>query len=349
MDIAAKQWKQQLQFQLQGKDYESLITLAGDIPILPFYTEENVKSPYTITTTTGVAISLFVSDREQTLKRIEWWQSLSVRFFVLTLHPNLTKETVLQWLPSSLPYLLADTLTVDTTNYQNAGASVVQQLAFGIAKLQENSLTTKPITLKVGVGSTLLLEIAKLRALRRLLAEQTPALPFYLIAEVSNRGLSLFKSTYNEHYVQLGYEAAILGGADYLLPKQPLFFKKNNLTTEKEQVNTIRQLAATRKASAMNGVYAIETLSYELYKKALILLEQVQKQGGLKAMLKNRSLQRQIAEKAQKEQEHFNKLYHSYLLQETLPEQYTRKEWDFFPFGNHKDQLPPRNLWEPEK
>ena len=347
MDITAKQWKQQLQYQLQGKDYEELITLAGDMPVLPFYTAENVKSPYSVTTHTEVAVTLFVSDKEQTLKRIEWWQSLSVRFFVLTLHPTLTKEAVQQWLPPTLPYLFADTLTADITAYQNAGASIVQQLAFGIAQLQENTHTATPITIKTAVGSTFLLEIAKLRALRRLLAEQFGS--FCLIAEVSNRGLSLLKSTYNEHYVQLAYEAAILGGADYLLPKQPLFFKKNNHSAEREQVAAIQQLTASRKAAVLNGVYGVETLSYELYKKTLVLLEQVQKQGGLQAMLKNHSLQKQIAQKARQEQEYFNEQCNKYLPPETLLNVYTRKEWDFFPFGNPKNQLPPRNLWQPEK
>lgn len=346
MDITAKQWKQQLQYQLQGKDYEELITLAGDMPVLPFYTAENVKSPYSVTTHTEAAVTLFVSDKEQTLKRIEWWQNLSVRFFVLTLHPTLTKEAVQEWLPPTLPYLFADTLTVDITAYQNAGASMVQQLAFGIAQLQENT-PTNPITIKTAVGSTFLLEIAKLRALRRLLAEQFSS--FCLIAEVSNRGLSLLKSTYNEYYVQLAYEAAVLGGADYLLPKQPLFFKKNNHSAEREQVAAIQQLTATRRAAVLNGVYAVETLSYELYKKALVLLEQVQKQGRLQAMLKDHSLQKQIAQKARQEQERFNELRDKYLPPEALLNVYTRKEWDFFPFGNPKNQLPPRNLWQPEK
>ena len=70
MDIVAKQWKQQLQYLLEGRDYESLIfTSAEDIPILPFYTAENVKSPYAITTKTQVAVPLFISDKEATLKR----------------------------------------------------------------------------------------------------------------------------------------------------------------------------------------------------------------------------------------------------------------------------------------
>ena len=64
MDIVAKQWKQQLQYLLEGRDYESLIfTSAEDIPILPFYTAENVKSSYAINAKTQVAVPLFISDK----------------------------------------------------------------------------------------------------------------------------------------------------------------------------------------------------------------------------------------------------------------------------------------------
>ena len=105
MDIVAKQWKQQLQYLLEGRDYESLIfTSAEDIPILPFYTAENVKSPYVINTKTQVAVPLFISDKEATLKRIAFWQDQSVSFFLLDIHPKLTQKEVEEWLPANLQY-----------------------------------------------------------------------------------------------------------------------------------------------------------------------------------------------------------------------------------------------------
>ena len=80
MDIVAKQWKQQLQYLLEGRDYESLIfTPAEDIPILPFYTAENIKSPYAINTKTQVAVSLFISDKAG-LARLFCTRNLPTRF-----------------------------------------------------------------------------------------------------------------------------------------------------------------------------------------------------------------------------------------------------------------------------
>lgn len=345
MDIVAKQWKQQLQYLLEGRDYESLIfTSAEDIPILPFYTAENVKSPYVINTKTQVAVPLFISDKEATLKRIAFWKEQLVSFFLLDIHPKLTQKEVEEWLPANLQYLFTNSFAIDTTIYQKAGASMVQQIAFGVAQIKENP-QTDVLNVKIAVGGTFLLEIAKLRAFRRLLNEQAPTLPLCLIAEVSSRGLSLLKSSYNENYVQLAYEAAVLGGADYLLPKNPLFFKNNNLNTEKSNVATIQNITATRNATLLNGMYAIESLSYEMYKKALVMLEQITKKGGLPAITKDFSLVREIKNKAQQEQAHFNKQCSS------LPpiDLYSRKDWDFYPFSKKKSSevLELKRLWEP--
>ena len=345
MDIVAKQWKQQLQYLLEGRDYESLIfTSAEDIPILPFYTAENVKNPYAINTKTQVTVSLFISDKEATLKRIAFWQDQSVSFFLLDIHPKFTQKEVEEWLPANLQYLFTNSFAIDTTIYQKAGASMVQQIAFGVAQIKENP-QTDVLNVKIAVGGTFLLEIAKLRAFRRLLNEQAPTLPLCLIAEVSSRGLSLLKSSYNENYVQLAYEAAVLGGADYLLPKNPLFFKNNNLNTEKANVATIQNITATRNATLLNGMYAIESISYEMYKKALVMLEQITKKGGLPAITKDFSLVREIKNKAQQEQAHFNKQCSS------LPpiDLYSRKDWDFYPFSKKKSSevLELKRLWEP--
>ena len=318
MDIVAKQWKQQLQYLLEGRDYESLIfTSAEDIPILPFYTAENVKNPYAINTKTQVTVSLFISDKEATLKRIAFWQDQSVSFFLLDIHPKFTQKEVEEWLPANLQCLFTNSFAIDTTIYQKAGASMVQQIAFGVAQIKENPHT----------------------------AEQVPTLPLCLIAEISSRGLSLLKSSYNENYVQLAYEAAVLGGTDYLLPKNPLFFKNNNLNTEKANVVTIQNITATRNATLLNGMYAIESLSYEMYKKALVILEQITKKGGLSAITKNFSLIKEIKQKSQREQALFNEQCTS------LPpiDLYNRKDWDFYPFSKKKSSevLELKRLWEP--
>ena len=161
---------------------------------MPFYTAENVKSSYAINAKTQVAVPLFISDKEATLKRIAFWKNQSVSFFLLDIHPKLTQKEVEEWLPANLQYLFTNSFAIDTTIYQKAGTSMVQQIAFGVAQIKENP-QTDVLNVKVAVGGTFLLEIAKLRAFRRLLNEQAPTLPLCLIAEVSSRGLSLLKSS----------------------------------------------------------------------------------------------------------------------------------------------------------
>ena len=133
------------------------------------------------------------------------------------------------------------------------------------------------------------------------------------------------------------------------MPKNSLFFKKNSVNTEKANVATIQQLTATRNATRLNGMYAIEAISYEMYKKALVLYQQVHKQGGLSVMLKSHSLQKQIRTKASQEQQFFNTQCTTFFPENSTVEVYPRKEWDFYPFTkNHTaDSLTPKRLWEP--
>ena len=64
---------------------------------------------------------------------------------------------------------------VDASRYQNAGANMVQQLAYSLAHANEylNHIVTSsaveksfPVTCKVAVGSNYFFEMAKIRALR---------------------------------------------------------------------------------------------------------------------------------------------------------------------------------------
>ena len=348
---AAKRWKQQIQYELQGEDYQSLIyTTEEEISILPFYTAENVKRSFKVTTDTQATISLFVSDKEQTLKRIAFWQAKNVVFFLLILHKQLKKEEVRSWLPTTSLFVFADEV-IDTTLYQNAGAMMAQQIALTIAELKEQPTILPSICVKMAISDAFLLEIAKLRAFRWLLNETFPTYTFQLISEVSNRGLSLLKTLHNEQYVQLAYEAAILGGSDYLLPKNHLFFKKSNLNSEKIQIALISSLCSTRKASLLNDLYAIEALSYEMYKKAQSFISYIEKEGGIQMMKQQRILQKWIIAKAHEAQKRFDKQCEAFLeANEGKIEWYQKEEWELYPFSKKRadgEGFITKRLWEP--
>jgi len=64
-------------------------------------------------------------------------------------------------------------LSIDATQYQNAGANIIQQLAYSLAHANEylnhfEAKSLRSITFKVAVGGNYFFEIAKLRALRLL-------------------------------------------------------------------------------------------------------------------------------------------------------------------------------------
>ncbi len=381
MNTATKRWKQQLQYELQGAPYESLIDTTGEVSILPFYTSENVKHSYPISVETQIAVPLFVSDKEQTLQRIALWESCKVDTFALTLHPKQNKKEVTEWLPPHLNFVIEDDFLaaslskgdflspqfpffspyeVDSTLYANAGASKVQQLSFAVAHLQEYSNTLKELGflqgeyfVKIAIGDVFLLEIAKLRALRRLLSEYFPAQTIRLVAEVSHRGLSLLKSAYNEHYTSIACEAAILGGADYWLAKPNTFFKKQPLAQMQNDVAKCQEILHKRKAAQANGAYAVDTLSDELYKKTYLALQQIEKAGGWRRMVERGSLQYQIKMNAQEEQSLFDTEWLQNLEATLGMFLYTKKDWDFYPFLSplqHKALFAPlrvRRLWEP--
>ena len=151
--------------------------------------------------------------------------------------------------------------------------------------------------------------------------------------------------------MHLAYEGAVLGGVDYLLPKNPLFFKKSHLNIEKENVGVINKLLNNRQAALLNGACAIEALSYEIYKKSSELLEQVMKAGGFTMLLNSNKLQRQIKQKADEEQAIFDKQCNALLAGGTLTF-YGRKEWDFYPFSKRQAEkgvimpLVAKRLWE---
>jgi methylmalonyl-CoA mutase len=113
-------------------------------------------------------------------------------------------------------------LSVDGSLYQNAGANMVQQIAYSLSHANEyfNRITTinKPIVFQLSVGTNYFFEIAKLRALRLLFnliaKEYNHNLDCHLLVSPSKRNKTLYD--YNVNLLRTTTEcmSAILGGAD---------------------------------------------------------------------------------------------------------------------------------------
>ena len=208
---------------------------------------------------------------------------------------------------------------IDISHYQNAGANMVQQLAYGIAHANEylnhvssNGLEKSfPVTFTVAVGGNYFFEIAKLRALRWLWNTLAPAYNLknqcHILAIPSKRNKTLYD--YNVNMLRTTSEcmSAVLGGADTVcnLPYDALYHKDNEFGERiaRNQLLLLKEESYLAEASQIaTGSYYIESLTHQLAEKALSLFKQLEKGGGFLDGLKKGNIQQKIKESAEKEQ-----------------------------------------------
>jgi len=215
--------------------------------------------------------------------------------------------------------------------YQNAGASIIQQLAYSLSQANEylnhidhdtslNSIFREEtgnnkIIFNMAIGSNYFFEIAKLKALRllwtTLVDEYQFAISCEIVATPTKRNKTLYD--YNTNMLRTTTEcmSAVLGGANiiYNLPYDAIYHKENEFG---ERISR-NQLLVLKYESYFNAVtnvsdgsYYIEYLTRQFAKKALILFKDIEKNGGFLKQLKNHTIQKKIKESALKEQELFD-------------------------------------------
>lgn len=383
--ISTKQWKQQIQFELKGADYnETLVWESPEgIKVKPFYHIDETKLNLdAIVPSKPFAIvqNIFVHDVQKSNARaLESLQrgAESIRFTIENesisieeLMQNLPLENVVYYL--DLPFLSIDFVTKTSTFssnnnatiyiqidpighlikegnwhenlekdveilnsihskstipvlsissgiYQNAGANMVQQLAYTLAHVNEyfNQITSinQPITINVAIGTNYFFEIAKLRALRLLFntlaKEYNHNLDCHIIATPSKRNKTLYDYNVNMLRTTTECMSAILGGADAIsnLPYDALYHKDNEFGDRiaRNQLLILKHESYFDKVSnPADGAYYIEELTHQLAEKALELFKDIEKNGGLISQLIEGTIQRKINESAAKEQELFD-------------------------------------------
>jgi methylmalonyl-CoA mutase len=378
--VSAKAWKQKIQVDLKGAEYnETLIskTLEG-IHIKPFYhNDDGIATTEIPGTPSGWNITqgIFIDDARiandiavDALKKgadaivfgakktfnipsvfknfpfskatiyfdfsfldIDFTKELSLYLtknkaeFYLNIDPvgKLSKEG--NWFKSqkedfkalqSLPQI-ANTISVDTTNYQNAGANMIQQLAYALAHANEylNHQTTDSITFKIATGTHYFFEIAKIRALRILYAslakEYNCSQTCHVIAQPSRRNKTVYD--YNINMLRSTTEAmsSVLGGADAVcsMPYDVLYHKSNEFG---ERISRNQLLILKGESyfdvvsNPADGAYYIESVTQELASKALELFKQIEDGGGFIKQLLQGDIQKKIKESASKQQELFD-------------------------------------------
>jgi methylmalonyl-CoA mutase len=215
-------------------------------------------------------------------------------------------------------------LSVDVSLYQNAGANMVQQLAYALSHANEylnhlakDATTNKiqAITFKIAVGTNYFFEIAKLRAMRllwkTLANEYHLNLECHILALPTKRNKTLYDYNVNMLRTTTECMSAILGGADTIcnLPYDAFYHKTNEFGERiaRNQLLILKHESYFDKVSnPADGAYYIENLTTQLAEKALDLFKTLEAGGGFLKQLKEHSIQKKIKESSQKEQELFN-------------------------------------------
>ncbi|TRX10572.1 methylmalonyl-CoA mutase subunit beta [Flavobacterium gawalongense] len=385
--ISSKQWKQKIQFELNGADYNEILVWNSpeDIQVKPFYHKDEFKKAFPVTTKATqfkICQNIFVYDFEKSIERA--LDSLkrgadSLRFTIENESIDITK--LLEKLPlekvtvyfhlsfisidfvkkidafakknntlilcnldpigqlakdgnwfvtkeknnfETLNLLSKETTTVSLLSinaalYQNAGANMVQQIAYSLGHANEyfNRIESinRPIVFEVAVGTNYFFEIAKLRALRLLFnliaKEYNYNLDCNIIVSPTKRNKTLYD--YNVNLLRTTTEcmSAIIGGADSIanLPYDALYHKDNEFGDRiaRNQLLILKNECYFDKVNnPADGSYYIENLTNQLAEKSLALFKDMESNGGFLKQLNDGIIKRKIQESADTAQELFD-------------------------------------------
>ncbi|QYJ68422.1 methylmalonyl-CoA mutase subunit beta [Flavobacterium litorale] len=384
--VSSKEWKQQIQADLKGADYNDTLVWESPegIKVKPFYHNDNFTTPIpagTKAASFNICQNIFVFNVEKSIARANDTLQRGAESIRFTIEDTKTDiEKLLNGIPlknihvylhlgffaidfvkrinavakskEATIYVQLDPigrlakegnwfdkkdkdldalntiaiactnisfLSVDGSLYQNAGANMVQQLAYTLAHTNEyfNAVATisQPIVLQVTVGTNYFFEIAKLRALRQLFRtiakEYGHTHECHIIATPTKRNKTLYD--YNTNMLRTTTEcmSAILGGANAVanLPYDALYHKDNEFGDRiaRNQLLVLKHESYFDKVdNPADGAYYIEELTQQLAEKALVLFKDIEANGGFLSQLKEGTIQRKIQESATKEQELFN-------------------------------------------
>jgi methylmalonyl-CoA mutase len=240
-----------------------------------------------------------------------------------------------------------DILNIDTSIYQNAGANIIQQIAYALSHANEYLTTfgekiAPVLHFEFSIGSNYFFEIAKLRAFRYLwgkLTDNKGTIPAKIIAKPGFRNKTIYDNNVNMLRTTTEYMSAILGGANTVVSSAyDGIFKKSNGFSERIARNQLLILKEENffinAQSFPKGSYYIEALTIELAKKSLRLFKDIEKSGGFLKQLEAGIIQSKIQQAALKEQQLFDSGEITLLGTNKFPntDETIKNKLDLFPF-----------------
>ena len=385
--ISTKQWKQKIQFELNGADYNDTLVWNSpeDIKVKPFYDASDLPKSFPLATKASefkICQNIFVFDIEKSIERALDTLNRGAESLRFTIENEAVAiDTLLEKLPlekitvyfhlrfisidfvkkidaiakqrnatifcnldpigqlakdgnwfstseknnfETLSILTKETsnvslISIDGTLYQNAGANMVQQIAYTLAHANEYfnriELINKPIVFEISVGTNYFFEIAKLRALRLLFnviaKEYNHNFDCHLLVSPTKRNKTLYDYNVNMLRTTTECMSAILGGANAIanLSYDALYHKDNEFGDRiaRNQLLILKNESYFDKVNnPADGSYYIENLTHQLAEKGLLLFKDIEANGGFLKQLNDGIIKRKIQESADAAQNLFD-------------------------------------------
>lgn len=385
--ISTKQWKQKIQFELNGADYNDTLVWNSpeDIKVKPFYDASDLPKSFPLATKASefkICQNIFVFDIEKSIERALDTLNRGAESLRFTIENEAVAiDTLLEKLPlekitvyfhlrfisidfvkkidaiakqrnatifcnldpigqlakdgnwfstseknnfETLSILTKETsnvslISIDGTLYQNAGANMVQQIAYTLAHTNEYfnriELINKPIVFEISVGTNYFFEIAKLRALRLLFnviaKEYNHNFDCHLLVSPTKRNKTLYDYNVNMLRTTTECMSAILGGANAIanLSYDALYHKDNEFGDRiaRNQLLILKNESYFDKVNnPADGSYYIENLTHQLAEKGLLLFKDIEANGGFLKQLNDGIIKRKIQESADTAQNLFD-------------------------------------------
>ena len=223
-------------------------------------------------------------------------------------------------LPNDADHYIAKTATlfVDAAIYANAGAHAVQQIAFGLAQLNEYMTQFSAsfegkieVVVRMAQGSSYFMEMAKLIAFRSLAATMLGEYPLQVELKIIAEPLQRNKSRvdYNVNLLRTSSEmmSAILGEADVVV-NHPYDLRFNPPSHFSDRMARNQLLILKHESyfdqfpKVTQGAYFIETLIRELKQSSWTQFLAIEAAGGWMQEIQKNNLQEQISLTQQNEQ-----------------------------------------------
>ena len=205
-------------------------------------------------------------------------------------------------------------ICVDASLYQNAGASISQQLALALAKAKDLSEVfgaeiLEKLVFKFAVGGNYFFEIAKIRAFKILFNQLSKefgldSIP-YIFTETSLRNKAKNDEENNLIRSTLELSAAMIAGSDAVYSND---FKVQNSNSLSEEISFKQQIVLAYESiinvfdDAANGSYYIEEITHQFAENAWKLFLEIENSGGFVENLKSGKIAEMIYQQAIAEQ-----------------------------------------------